>query len=47
MDASTTLRGYIFGGLASCFAEGAMHPLDVVKVRMQMQGEQNAVWYFA
>ena len=29
-----------FGGSASCFAACFTHPLDLVKVRLQMQGTQ-------
>lgn len=29
-----------FGGSASCFAACLTHPLDLVKVRLQMQGHQ-------
>ena len=43
MDASTVTRGYIYGGVASCLSEAVMHPMDVVKVRMQLQGEHNVV----
>lgn len=40
MDAKTPFRGFVYGGLASCLAESCMMPLDVLKVRMQLQGEQ-------
>uniref|UniRef100_A0A7S2XEX3 Uncharacterized protein n=1 Tax=Lotharella oceanica TaxID=641309 RepID=A0A7S2XEX3_9EUKA len=33
-------REFLYGGLASCCAEAMTMPLDVVKVRMQIQGQQ-------
>jgi hypothetical protein len=39
MEASTPLRGFLYGGLASCIAEGLTIPIDVVKIRMQLQGK--------
>lgn len=38
MEAKSPVRGLVQGGIASCVAEIATMPIDVVKVRMQMQG---------
>lgn len=45
MDAKTPARGFLYGGLASCLAESMTMPLDVLKVRMQLQGEQKKQIY--
>jgi len=45
MKAKTTARGFLYGGMASCLAEGLTIPLDVLKVRMQLQGEQGQKMY--
>lgn len=45
MDAKTPARGFLYGGLASCMAEGMTMPLDVLKVRMQLQGEHGQFVY--
>ena len=36
---SKGLKGFIEGGIASIVASCATHPLDLIKVRMQLQGE--------
>ncbi|KKF95329.1 Mitochondrial oxaloacetate transport protein [Ceratocystis platani] len=36
---STTLGGFIAGGIAACGAVTATHPFETVKIRMQLQGE--------
>ncbi|TYH63550.1 hypothetical protein ES332_D07G200400v1 [Gossypium tomentosum] len=33
------LKGFIEGGIASIFAGASTHPLDLIKVCMQLQGE--------
>lgn len=33
------MRGFVYGGLASAVAEAVTMPIDVLKVRMQLQGE--------
>lgn len=33
------LKGFVEGGIASIVAGGSTHPLDLIKVRMQLQGE--------
>eukprot|EP00730_Choanoeca_flexa_P009719 TRINITY_DN12981_c0_g1_i1.p1 TRINITY_DN12981_c0_g1~~TRINITY_DN12981_c0_g1_i1.p1 ORF type:complete len:297 (+),score=33.16 TRINITY_DN12981_c0_g1_i1:138-1028(+) len=38
MEASSPFKGLAFGAIASCLAEIATMPIDVVKVRLQMQG---------
>lgn len=35
------LKGFVEGGIASIVAGVATHPLDLIKVRMQLQGEGN------
>eukprot|EP00743_Colponemidia_sp_Colp-15_P003616 GILK01003901.1.p1 GENE.GILK01003901.1~~GILK01003901.1.p1 ORF type:complete len:318 (+),score=46.52 GILK01003901.1:39-992(+) len=32
---------FVFGGTAACIASAATHPVDLIKVRMQLQGELN------
>lgn len=34
-------KGFLEGGIASVIAGCSTHPLDLIKVRMQLQGEQN------
>ncbi|KAJ7958934.1 Mitochondrial uncoupling protein [Quillaja saponaria] len=34
------LKGFVEGGIASIVAGGSTHPLDLIKVRMQLQGEK-------
>mmetsp|Transcript_24039 Transcript_24039/g.33613 ORF Transcript_24039/g.33613 Transcript_24039/m.33613 type:complete len:290 (+) Transcript_24039:60-929(+) len=41
----TSYRHFLYGGLASCCAEAATMPLDVIKVRMQVQGQKGTVAY--
>jgi solute carrier family 25 (mitochondrial oxoglutarate transporter), member 11 len=36
------LKGFVEGGVASIVAGCSTHPLDLIKVRMQLQGEQSA-----
>ncbi|KAL2547401.1 Mitochondrial uncoupling protein 5 [Forsythia ovata] len=36
------LMGFIEGGIASIVAGCSTHPLDLIKVRMQLQGEASA-----
>ncbi|KAJ1399536.1 Mitochondrial carrier protein [Sesbania bispinosa] len=36
------LKGFVEGGIASIIAGCSTHPLDLIKVRMQLQGEPNA-----
>ncbi|KAI5654998.1 hypothetical protein M9H77_32185 [Catharanthus roseus] len=36
------LKGFVEGGIASIVAGCSTHPLDLIKVRMQLQGEQSA-----
>ena len=36
---SKGLKGFVEGGIASIVAGCATHPLDLIKVRMQLQGE--------
>jgi len=35
------VKGFVEGGIASVIAGCSTHPLDLIKVRMQLQGEQN------
>lgn len=42
MDSGNVWKGLAFGGIASCVAEMATLPIDVVKTRMQLQGELGA-----
>lgn len=42
MDAASPLRCLLYGGVASATAEAITVPLDVLKVRMQLQGESGA-----
>lgn len=35
------LKGFVEGGIASIIAGASTHPLDLIKVRMQLQGESN------
>ncbi|XVF01522.1 hypothetical protein REPUB_Repub04eG0096100 [Reevesia pubescens] len=35
------LKGFVEGGIASIVAGAATHPLDLIKVRMQLQGESH------
>lgn len=37
------LKGFVEGGIASVVAGCTTHPLDLIKVRMQLQGEQQSV----
>lgn len=37
-----TLKGFVEGGIASIVAGCSTHPLDLLKVRMQLQGESQA-----
>ncbi|KAF6160683.1 hypothetical protein GIB67_034630 [Kingdonia uniflora] len=37
------VKGFVEGGIASIIAGCSTHPLDLIKVRMQLQGESNAV----
>ncbi|KAJ4851206.1 Mitochondrial uncoupling protein 5 [Turnera subulata] len=37
------LKGFVEGGVASIVAGATTHPLDLIKVRMQLQGESNNV----
>mmetsp|Transcript_40127 Transcript_40127/g.93202 ORF Transcript_40127/g.93202 Transcript_40127/m.93202 type:complete len:328 (-) Transcript_40127:135-1118(-) len=39
MEAKSPVRGLVYGGLASATAEAMTMPFDVLKVRMQLQGE--------
>mmetsp|Transcript_644 Transcript_644/g.2269 ORF Transcript_644/g.2269 Transcript_644/m.2269 type:complete len:325 (+) Transcript_644:120-1094(+) len=39
MEAKSPVRGFVYGGLASAIAEAVTIPIDVLKVRMQLQGE--------
>mmetsp|Transcript_80307 Transcript_80307/g.236231 ORF Transcript_80307/g.236231 Transcript_80307/m.236231 type:complete len:326 (+) Transcript_80307:213-1190(+) len=39
MEAKSPVRGFVYGGLASAAAEAVTIPVDVLKVRMQLQGE--------
>ncbi|KAL5753351.1 hypothetical protein ACOSQ2_023858 [Xanthoceras sorbifolium] len=36
------VKGFVEGGIASIVAGCSTHPLDLIKVRMQLQGENNA-----
>ncbi|KAA8546740.1 hypothetical protein F0562_003169 [Nyssa sinensis] len=36
------VKGFVEGGIASIIAGCSTHPLDLIKVRMQLQGETNA-----
>ncbi|XP_014519194.1 mitochondrial uncoupling protein 5 [Vigna radiata var. radiata] len=36
------VKGFVEGGIASIIAGCSTHPLDLIKVRMQLQGENNA-----
>ncbi|KNC49084.1 carrier protein [Thecamonas trahens ATCC 50062] len=42
MDSSSVAIGLAFGGIASCVAECCTIPIDVVKTRLQLQGELGA-----
>ncbi|XP_042507249.1 mitochondrial uncoupling protein 5-like [Macadamia integrifolia] len=35
------VKGFVEGGIASIIAGGSTHPLDLIKVRMQLQGESH------
>ncbi|XP_050209355.1 mitochondrial uncoupling protein 5-like [Mercurialis annua] len=37
------LKGFAEGGIASIIAGASTHPLDLIKVRMQLQGESQAI----
>uniref|UniRef100_A0A2N9ILF8 Uncharacterized protein n=1 Tax=Fagus sylvatica TaxID=28930 RepID=A0A2N9ILF8_FAGSY len=37
------LKGFVEGGIASIIAGASTHPLDLIKVRMQLQGESGHV----
>ncbi|XP_028783982.1 mitochondrial uncoupling protein 5 [Neltuma alba] len=37
-----TIKGFVEGGIASIVAGCSTHPLDLIKVRMQLQGETHA-----
>mmetsp|Transcript_32109 Transcript_32109/g.84782 ORF Transcript_32109/g.84782 Transcript_32109/m.84782 type:complete len:328 (-) Transcript_32109:179-1162(-) len=39
MDAKTPARQLVYGGMASCVAEAITIPFDVLKVRLQLQGQ--------
>eukprot|EP00929_Paragymnodinium_shiwhaense_P035617 TRINITY_DN19201_c0_g1_i1.p1 TRINITY_DN19201_c0_g1~~TRINITY_DN19201_c0_g1_i1.p1 ORF type:complete len:361 (-),score=47.66 TRINITY_DN19201_c0_g1_i1:321-1349(-) len=39
MDAQSPLRGLVYGGLSCAVADAVTIPLDVLKVRMQLQGQ--------
>jgi solute carrier family 25 oxoglutarate transporter 11 len=41
------VKGFLEGGIASVVAGCSTHPLDLIKVRMQLQGEQNVRPSFA
>ena len=42
METKGLLKGFAFGGIAGSIAETATFPLDVIKTRMQLQGELGA-----
>lgn len=44
-EAKTFWRGMLYGGTAACFAEMVTNPNDVLKVRMQLQGQQGKRTY--
>lgn len=35
----STMGGFVSGGMAACFAVTVTNPLEVVKTRLQLQGE--------
>lgn len=39
MHAKTPLRGMVYGGVASAIADASTIPFDVLKIRLQLQGE--------
>lgn len=39
------LKGFVEGGIASVVAGSSTHPLDLIKVRMQLQGEATATTF--
>eukprot|EP00055_Hartaetosiga_balthica_P008778 m.33711 g.33711 ORF g.33711 m.33711 type:complete len:305 (-) comp6468_c1_seq1:164-1078(-) len=45
MEATTVYHGLVFGAIASSFAEIVTMPIDVVKVRLQMQGADGTTQY--
>lgn len=45
MEAKSPFRGLAFGAVASCLAEISTMPIDVVKVRLQMQGADGTRQY--
>eukprot|EP01147_Barroeca_monosierra_P003008 gene3008-8189_t len=45
MEATSPIRGIAFGAIASSFAEIVTMPIDVVKVRLQMQGADGTQHY--
>eukprot|EP00043_Microstomoeca_roanoka_P006969 m.67602 g.67602 ORF g.67602 m.67602 type:complete len:299 (-) comp13639_c0_seq2:98-994(-) len=45
MEATNPLRGILFGSTASCLAEIATMPIDVVKVRLQVEGSDGTRQY--
>lgn len=42
METKSVWKGLAFGGFAGSVAETATFPLDVIKTRMQLQGELGA-----
>eukprot|EP00658_Telonema_sp_P-2_P064361 TRINITY_DN53314_c0_g1_i1.p1 TRINITY_DN53314_c0_g1~~TRINITY_DN53314_c0_g1_i1.p1 ORF type:complete len:134 (+),score=38.99 TRINITY_DN53314_c0_g1_i1:28-402(+) len=45
MEAKSPLRGILYGSVASCVAEAATMPIDVIKVRLQYQGSDGTLQY--
>lgn len=42
MESKSVWKGLVYGGFASCMAEIVTLPIDVTKVRLQLQGELGA-----
>jgi solute carrier family 25 uncoupling protein 8/9 len=45
MESGSVLKGLVYGGFASCVAETVTMPVDVVKTRLQMDGQGGVKMY--
>lgn len=45
METKSVAKGLLFGGIASCLAEAATMPVDVIKVRLQVSGSDGKKVY--
>ena len=41
-----TFEPFIYGGFASCLSEAVTFPIDLVKTRLQVQGQQTSTLFF-